>query len=134
MSTQIITVSDSNECSRMENIFTTSKQFLLLMKVFGLFPLTVEGPIDKGNYKIKQCDRFICYCMLVLWFFVIAANFLYFELVESPSIVIRNTYNISLLIGVFSLLVMMCYQWWKCEAIVKLLKCIHNFDLKVIVN
>lgn len=93
--------------------------------------MTVEGPTDKGNFIIKRSDRFISCCMLVIWILVIIANVLYFELIESPSVVISNTYNVSLMIGLFSLLIIMCYQWCKCQAIVKLLQCINSFDAKV---
>lgn len=112
---------------KMENIFTSARPFLILMKYLGLFPVTFDG----SHLRITWSNHLISCCKLMLWITVVVVNVLNFELIPVTSIIIKNVFNVSLAFGLCSVLVMSCFQWFQCKHILRLLESIKVFDTNV---
>lgn len=58
----------------MQNIYSTSKNFLLYGKYFGFYPLSFEGPARKGFWKFKKINLFPTLCSVLLLISIIYMN------------------------------------------------------------
>jgi 7tm Chemosensory receptor len=108
----------------MEGIFCTVKPCLVLLKLFGLFPANFHGSRSCGTFTIPS----ISFCLLLI---NAALNLKLYEDIDSSSIIVNSSYHIALGVGLISLGYMMVYQWLKAENIIRFLKLINEFDMKV---
>lgn len=114
----------------MENVFTASQPFLVLLKAFGLFPISFKASNGKKQ-KIKLWDFLVPICSLNALICMTCANFLHFKSVESESAILTNSYHFAMIGGFASILLMTCYQWCKYKSALKFLATINKFDSKV---
>lgn len=116
---------------KMENIFTAAKPFLVLLKLFGVFPMTFKGAIRKGYFETTIKDHFYSLCTFGVWLFLIVLNGLYYTSFETSSFMMRNVYKFSLTIGFLSAFIMASYQRCKLSNISKFLSTVKDYDTKV---
>lgn len=109
------------------DIYSCVKPFITLMKVFGLFPLIN----DKGNFRIDIFSVVFSIGSFVILLYAILVNIHGLEHIGDTSIVLSNIWNISWMVGLFSLLVMKVYQWIKHKSVANLIQAINDIDLKV---
>lgn len=112
------------------DIYSCVKPFITLMKVFGLFPLIN----DKGNFRIDIFSVVFSIGSFVILLYAILVNIHGLEHIGDTSIVLSNIWNISWMVGLFSLLVMKVYQWIKHKSVANLIQAINDIDLKVRLN
>jgi hypothetical protein len=106
------------------NIFDCAKPFLVLLKVFGLFPVTNKRFSRKKTKKLqKLVDEVVVGFVLILSIVLVCIN------VNSG--LFQNVWHYSALIGFVTFLIIIFYQKMKWKAIWKILKTIDEFDRKV---
>jgi hypothetical protein len=116
----------------MENIFTVTKPFYYLSKLMGLFPMTFDGPIEKGNFSIKWHDIFASGVALLVTFVIFVFNFTADERnFSSSSVLLSKTWDVQSMLGLIPVLIMFFVQMLKRNSIVKFLQAIFVIDLKV---
>jgi uncharacterized membrane protein len=113
----------------MDNIFHTTKPFLIILKAFGIFPANLDGSHGRSFWTIAASFLSLC-----LFLFIVALNFEFYEPIETSSNIVKNSFHIALGIGLTSLGVTTVYQWRKVGNIVRFLKLVNEFDSKVCRN
>lgn len=114
-----------------ENVFTSARPFLVLMKILGLFPLSFEGSAEGGRWERKLRDYSYSLCKFVFWILLVIANILYSDFIESSSFIMRNIFNFSISVGFISIPLMLFSQWCKCSNVPIFLSSINDCDRKV---
>lgn len=115
----------------MENIFTAAQPFYLLSKVMGLFPMSFEGPIEKGNFKVKWHDVIYSLFSLTVPISLIAFNLLAEVTQVSSSALLSDIWVIHSITGVSLLILQFSYQVCKRKEILRFLEAVNEFDEKV---
>lgn len=115
----------------MENIFTAARPFLILMKVFGLFPLPTVSHAVKGDFKLRLQDLVFTLFGFCLISSVIVVN-IYRDRVEyTSSKILPIAWETTLMFELLSLAVFFFYQHSKRKRIAEFLHLINDFDKKV---
>lgn len=115
----------------MENIFTTIEPFCIVMKMFGIFPISFDGPAYKGVFKTTFCDALATIISLCLLLLIIIANMLYDESVLTSSLMLTKAFSFLIRTELFSMILMFAYQIYFRKSIVEFIKWINIFDQKV---
>lgn len=103
------------------DVYICAKPFLLFLKAFGLFALPVKRVEKKENQSCIGClISFFSFCVLS-----------YIIVINVNETLLKNVWNVSLMVGLVSLLIMMIYQWKKTNMIDKFLIQLSNFDEQV---
>lgn len=111
-----------------ENIFESSRPFLLLIKFLGLFPLTLN---EKNEFETKPSDVAITFCAITITVSLevvsITESFTY----EIGSQILSKVWIFVGHLAVFVHFWLIFHQLWKRNKLAKLIGEIHNIDLKV---
>lgn len=110
------------------DIYGCMNNFNSLLKLFGFFPITFDG---KRNCEIKISDILSAIISFVVLLTMIVMNIVNFGNLGSVPTIMTHIWNISWVMGLFSIVIMMIYQWSKCKSIVKFYRAIDNIDSKV---
>jgi 7tm Chemosensory receptor len=116
----------------MENIFTASKPFLTVSKVFGFFPISVVFTSKKISVNSRWLDIFFtCFSSLIL----ITLNVLTWRnsthLAATDSSFLNSAWNLLRKVELAVYIFLFVYQISRREKIVSFLRKLHNFDEKV---
>jgi len=115
----------------MDNVYTTFYPFYVVLKAFGLFPITFEGPSRKRIFKQRTSDTISSCLVLLSLIFVLLLNLTRKDTLNTSSTILKVSWDIVLLSCVTSHIVSFCYQFLKRESIVEFLKLINEFDTEV---
>lgn len=123
----------------MENIFTSSKPFLLLGKIVGIFPMSFVGPTRKGILKTNWIDLIPFCCTLGILIFLFALHLLLDMFNVRDSMMVSYGWSLARYSEYSSYVFLLSYQLLKRQNIVRFLKQVQRADdeaknLKVIVN
>lgn len=110
------------------DFYSSAKPFIILLRAFGLFPLRFN---DKRKCLFSFIDIVAPIVVFVSITFFAISNFTYRSL-DLNSVILNNIWSIAVIIGCFSLDVMLIHQWIKSRSIVKFVGKINEIDQKVI--
>lgn len=112
----------------MENIYTCAEPFLVLMKFFGLFPMSFEDAAAKGKLRVKL-QNFI---FLVFGFFLLVGvtccNIFRDRVFVPSSKILPRAYEICLMLGLLNLFLLFFYQMSQFRSIERFLHLLDTFD------
>ena len=117
----------------MDNVYTAIKPFYNFVKVLGMFPMTFQGHVIKGNFKTKRSDV-VSTCLSFLLFIALCCartrdGIKNSQLAPPLSRILWEAtfaFILSMLLAQFGI------QIFKRNEIEKFLKQVHNFDNEVI--
>lgn len=116
----------------MENSFTVSKHFLMLMKVSGLFPMSLVGKTHQGDFKVTfsniiftSLSTIVLVCTTVSCFFTDSFS-------QNESKMVVTSWKLNVKVELFSLLFLFAVQIKKRCAMAKFLEQVEDADSKVI--
>lgn len=115
----------------MENIYTTVKPFYFLAKALGSFPMTFEGPTEKGFLRTKWYDVLFTSCL-----FFLLTSLAFYKLnganaIDNDSLIMIKAWDSSLFVGLFVFLVHFWLQIFMRNKIKRFLRSLYNFDQEV---
>lgn len=116
-----------NRQSIMENIFRSSKCFLVLAKLLGLFPISFD-PEEEKIPKMKWHDTIVPFSSALILTYLVSVYYIYKEFCYSDSLILMKAWNISMHFEYSSHLFLYVYQLRKCKNIVKFLKQVKQVD------
>lgn len=115
----------------MENIFTTSKPFLSLMKFSGLFPMSFVGnPLD-GNFRVKPANVIITSLSTLFLLAATVFNLIYGAFVSSPSKILFRSWNMTMKLEFLCHVILFAFQIHHRTSLVSFLEHIGETDTKV---
>lgn len=111
------------------NIFSCTRPFLVFLKVFGFFPLTLN---NKNEFKAKASDVAITFCAIafIVWLDAVSASSIFVFDIESQ--IIQKIWTYTGTLSAFLQFFMILYQLWKCKEVARVITSLHKIDLKVI--
>lgn len=112
----------------MDNIFTTVCPLFFVTKVFGLFPMTFNGPPEKGNLVQKNLDFIVPVLNVFMSICLIPLILLYPMEIDHYSPLMTTIMHIIVLLGATLILLPFFYQIYKRNVIKKFLLDLHKFD------
>lgn len=113
--------------SIMENILRSSKYFLLLAKLFGLFPISFDP--EKGKIpQMKWHDTIVPFCSALILTYLVIVHYIYKEFCLSESLILMKAWNISIRFEYSTHLLLYVYQLRKCKNILRFLKQVKAVD------
>lgn len=115
----------------MENIYTTVKPFYILSKVLGSFPMTFEGPPEKGFLRTKCQDILATGCSFIVLTVLALYKLTSENVFQCDSFIMIKSWDVSIVVGFFVFLMHFCVQVAVRKNIKKFLRRLHNFDQEV---
>lgn len=115
----------------MENIYSAVKPFYILAKFLGLFPKSFKGSVAKGILKTKWHDVIISTISLSVLIFLIYRISSEKTILKIESKILMRAWDISLVMGLYFLLIQFVYQCFEKNEISEFLRHLHKFDNKV---
>lgn len=116
----------------MENIFSASKPFLILSKVFGFFPISLVFSSKKISVTTQWLDIFFTCCnFLILFTFNVLTWQNSYVLASTKSSFLNSAWNLIRKIELIFYVFLFAYQISRRKQIVAFLKKLHRFDEKV---
>lgn len=115
----------------MENIYTAAKPLYNLMKVLGLFPMTIEGFPSKVHFKTKYLDVLASIISCLIPVILICLNSLFTDAPTSSSLLLSQFWVVQASFGSLLILIQFFLQISKRHSITSFLKEIDDFDQKV---
>lgn len=115
----------------MRNIFTTIRPLYLVSKVFGFFPMSFEGPPEKGNFVVKWHDLitpFLSGSLAVL--LMVLVNLYPMDAKIFTPLMVSSSYFISIF-GTILNFIQLIFQTSRHRSFAKLLMDLNHFDAKV---
>lgn len=115
----------------MSNIFTTIRPLYLVSKIFGFFPMSFEGPPEKGNFVVMWRDLITPFLNGLLAILLVASVHLY--PLDSKLFTPLMT-SITHFIGIFGTILnftQLVFQTSKHRSIAKFIMDLNSFDKKV---
>lgn len=112
-----------------ENIFESSRPFLLLLKFLGLFPLTLN---EKNEFETKPSDVAITFCAITITVSLEVVSMTESFVYEIGSQILRKIWIFVGHLAVFVHFWLIFHQLWKRNKLTKVIGEIHKIDLKVI--
>jgi len=110
------------------NVYSLSIYLYYHLKILALLPHSINGPVSKGNFFIKIRDKIFTILSLV----ITASLFLTTKAQDHVSSVVLTTiWELNSHNGRLTMLFLVCYQYWKSDKIVDILKMLNEFDEKV---
>lgn len=106
------------------NIFHCVQPFVRLLKVFGLFPVTFNVNDKVKTNKLKVID-FLAFAVIL---FILSSSF---TLILKSGLM-RNLWNVALMVDCASILIMVLHQWYKRHSLKEFIDNLSVFDEKVI--
>lgn len=110
------------------NIFNCSEPFLILMKIFGLFPLTLN---KKRRFRTTAIDVFSTVCAILVFICLGTVSFMDIFSFKIGSIILEKAWSFICKLAVFLQFLTMAYQLWKCQEVATILTSLHKVDAKV---
>jgi hypothetical protein len=115
----------------MHNIYTSIQPFLLVIKVFGLFSVSFEGPTHQGRIKIKILDIINLLLKAILSLYLLQ-NTTTDDGEQSYGSALANTaWGLVLRCSAFSLLLLLVYQIIKQKSVIEFFNLINKIDNQV---
>lgn len=114
----------------MENIYSTAKPFYLLAKLVGVFSMSFQGPMLKGQLVTKWNDVFVLIISFATLLSLIIIKMNVESFIENESSILIKAWDFALLAGLLMLFITLSFQTWRKQEIKEFLKVIYNFDLE----
>lgn len=112
-----------------KNVFTNSKPFLMFLKIFGLFPLTLN---KKNLWKTTALDV-VSTCIAILIFMCLGSiSFMDIISYDVGSKILGQAWSVTYKLAIFLQFLLISYQLYKCREIASILTSIYNIDAKVL--
>jgi len=115
----------------MENIYTSVRPFYFVTKALGLFPMTFEGPPDKGIFYVKWHDVIVCLFALGMPFVFIMLIIFLEDGPASSSAMLSDAWKIHFVFSLILIFIQLIIQIASHKSIVKFLDAISIIDKKV---
>lgn len=118
--------------SGMENIFVASKPFIRILNLFGLFPMSYDGPSFKGIFKTKWLDVVLsCFSFGLLISFTMSSLVIDYSFGEE-SLLLEHAWKASMKFDFFSHICLFIFQVKKRHDVIKFFEQVQDADEKVI--
>lgn len=111
----------------MDNVYTIVKPFYILSKVLGIFPLSFDGPPQKGFFITKWYDVITPLILPGTSILLIALS----ALLGNETEMLFGVWRISGIFVCFLVILQFCWQMNKFKSIPKFLEALNTYDLKV---
>lgn len=111
-----------------KNVFTCSQPFLTFVKIFGLFPLTLNR---NQTWKTTILDFINTLIAISIFFGFGSLCFMDVFSYEIGSNILEKAWSLTYKLGIFLQLMLICYQLWKRKKLASVLTTLHIVDAKV---
>jgi len=110
------------------NVYSAVKPFYFVAKLLGIFPKTFIGPAEKGILQKTFCDGFTSCCALIIMIACGIANSIFYEPFTFNSAILQSTWNVILVISLFTFSLMFVVEIRRSDSIVAFLKHVEEYD------
>lgn len=114
-----------------ENIFTCTNPFLVFLKLFGLFPFTLN---KKNEFKTKASDFAITFFVVTTCVCLDIFSMTEFFIYEIGSEILKKVWIFTSALSAVLHFLLFVHQLRKCREISSIITSLHKVDLKVDIN
>jgi hypothetical protein len=111
----------------MENVFISSKFFLIFAKLLGFFPMSV----NQSSMKVKNIDIFMTCCSYTALIAINIETFWHDKFFTLGNTFIQNAWDVIKKTEMISYIFLFAYQLRARKKIFSFFKDVHRFDEKV---